>query len=78
VPGANGIVVAVATVAAVGAVISYRYAVELVSCTARLIRELRLGHLRATGGASDTRAAVALVRTGGPAAGRGGLPIVLR
>jgi hypothetical protein len=48
------------------------------SASARALRELRLGHERAAGGASEARAAVALVRAGGPATGRGGLPIVLR
>jgi hypothetical protein len=47
-------------------------------CAARLSRELRLGYWRAAGGGCGARAAVALVKTGGPGAGRGGLPIALR
>ena len=58
-------------------VISYRYAFELM-LYGGLTREVRLGYWGAAGGASDARAAVAPERTGGPARGRGGLPIVLR
>ena len=54
------------------------FGLELVSCTARLTRELRPSHGRAAGGGSEARAAVALERAGGRTTGRGGLPIVLR
>jgi hypothetical protein len=71
-------VVAVALSRRLAAVISYRYAFEVVNGTARLTRELRLGHWRAAGGASDARAAMALASSGDPGMGRGGLPMVLR
>jgi hypothetical protein len=71
-------VVAVALSRRLAAVISCRCALEVVSGTARLTRELRLGHWRAVGGASEARAGMALASSANPGMGRGGLPIVLR
>ena len=71
-------VVTVAIVAAVGSGHLIPLRLRVGELYGGRTRELRLGYLRAAGGVSDARAAVALERTSGPVRGWGGLPTVLR